>query len=158
MMLDNFEQKIVDGVEKFGWFGLSVAPRTDSDDPEEWFTYTIGLPKSHDWPELFCFGLGSQVAHGVLADAIAECEAKGLLPLPGLELTDTLNGFNAKLADASAIPDSYFGSAIWYARRAGTDVPPARLQIFWPDNAGKFPDDPDCSPEVRQMQTPVEIA
>ena len=119
-MLDEFEQRIVDCVDEHGWFGLSVAPRTDSDDPEELFTYTIGLPKSHGWPEIICFGLGSDVAHGVLADAIAECEAKALQPEAGLVLTDTLNGFDALLVDASRIPDPYFGSAIWYARLAGT--------------------------------------
>jgi hypothetical protein len=157
-MPDKFEQKIIDDVEEFGWFGLSVAPRTDSDDPEEWFTYTIGLPKSHGWPELICFGLGSQIAQCVLTDAIAECESKQVHPHAGLELTDTLNGYSARLVDASAIPDSYFGSAIWYAREAGTPVPPARLQLFWPDKAGNFPNDPNCSTEVRQMQTPSEVA
>ena len=155
-MLSEFEQKIVDCVEKFGWFGLSVSPRADSDDPEEWFTYTIGLPKSHDWPEIICFGLDNKTAHGVLSDAIAECEAKGIRPEPGLELTDTLDGHKAMLVDGSAIPDPYFGSATWYGRLAGNRAPPARLQLLWPDKAGKFPNDPDCSPEVRRMQTPCE--
>jgi hypothetical protein len=157
-MLDDFEQKIVDSVDKDGWFGLSVAPRVDSGDPEEWFTYTIGLPKSHGWPEIICFGLGSDVAYGVLADAIAECESKEIQPTAGLRLTDTLNGFDALLVDGSAIPDPYFGSAIWYARFAGTKVPPERLQLLWPDKAGKFPNDDGCSPEIRRMQTPVELA
>jgi hypothetical protein len=156
-MFSEAEQKIVDCVEKYGWFGLSVSPRTDSADPEEWFTYTIGLPKSHGWPEIICFGLAGGTAHGVLSDAIAECETKGLRPEAGLELTDTLNGFNALLVDASSIPDPYFGSATWYARLMGTPAPPPRLQLLWPDKAGKFPNDPDCSPEVRRMQTPCEV-
>lgn len=156
--MTEFEQKIVDCVDKYGWFGLSVSPRADSDDPEEWFTYTIGLPKSHNWPEIICFGLGGDIAHGVLSDAIAECETKNLEPRSGLRLTDTLNGFDAKLVDASAIPDHYFGTAIWYARLKGTEAPPSRLQLLWPDKAGKFPDDADCSPEVRHMQTPIEMS
>lgn len=157
-MLDRFEQKVVDCVEEYGWFGLSVAPRADSDDPEEWFTYTIGLPKSHGWPELICFGLPSDTAHGILTDAIAECEARAIRPSAGLELTDTLRDCSALFVDASAIPDEYFGSATWYARHVGTPAPPERLQLLWPDKAGRFRDDPDCSAEVRQMQTPVGAA
>jgi hypothetical protein len=157
-MLNESEQRIVDCVEEYGWFGLSVVPRTDSDDPQEWFTYTIGLPKSHGWPELICFGLSSDVSHGILTDAIAECEAKAIQPSAGLVLTDTLKGFDAMLVDGSAIPDEYFGSATWFARHVSTSAPPQRLQLLWPDKAGRLPDDPDCSAEVRRMQTPVGVA
>lgn len=155
-MLSQIEQKIVDCVEEYGWFGLSVSPAANGDDPEEWFTYTIGLPKSHGWPEIICFGLGGDVAHGLLADAIAECEARAVVPHAGLELTEVVNGYSALLIDGSSIPDHYFGSAIWYARRAGMQVPPARLQLLWPDKAGRFPNDPGCSDEVRELQIPVE--
>lgn len=156
MMLSPVEQRIVDCVEKCGWFGLSVSPEEDSDDPEEWFTYTVGLPKTHGWPEIICFGLDGDVAHGLLTDAIAELEAKAVSPAAGLELTEVARDRTVMLADASAIPEHYFGSAIWYARRAGTQVPPARLQLLWPDKEGRFPGDPDCSPAVREMQTPLE--
>jgi hypothetical protein len=157
-MLSKFEQKIVDCVERHGWFGLSVSPRADSDDPDERFTYTIGLPKSHGWPEIICFGLAGDAAHDLLSDAIAECEAKAASPGPGMELTKVINGYSALLADASTVADHYFGSAIWYARQVGTQAPPARLQLLWPDKAGKFPNDPACSEDVRRMQTPVEVA
>lgn len=154
-MLSRVEQRIVDCVEEYGWHALSVAPRADSDDPMEWFTYTIGLPKSHEWPELICFGLASDTSHGFMADAIAECEAKGICPSAGLVLTDTLKGYDALLVDGSAIPDEYFGHAIWYARHVGTPVPPERLQLLWPDDAGKFPNEPDCAAEIVTAQTPA---
>ena len=157
-MLSEFEQKIVDCVEKYGWFGLSVSPRTGGEDPEEWFTYTIGLPKTHGWPEIICFGLAGDTAHALLTDAIAECENKAISPSIGLELTKVAKGYKVMIGDASAIPEDYFGSATWYARRAGTQAPPDRVQLFWPDKAGRFPDDPACSPEVRRMQTPLEVA
>jgi hypothetical protein len=155
-MLSEFEQKIIDCVEEYGWFRLSVSPRADSDDPQEWFSYTIGLPKTYGWPEIICFGLDGETAHDLFADAIAECEEKGVSPSPGLELTEVIRGYSVLLADASAIPDHYFGSAIWFARQVGTQAPPRRVQLLWPDEAGKFPDDPACSAEVRGMQTPVE--
>jgi hypothetical protein len=152
--LNDFEKRIVDAVEKYGWFGLSVAPRTESDDPAEWFTYTIGLPKSHGWPELICFGMDSGVAHAVLGNAIAECEAKNIPPAPGLELADVLIGSNVLLVDGSEIPEEYFLSAAWYARHAELGNPPRLLQLFWPDDAGRFPDDRECAPEVRELQMP----
>ena len=154
--MDKLGQEIVDRIEEYGWYAMSVAPAADSDDPEEWFTYTIGLPRTLGWPEFVCFGLDSKIAYGLLDDAIAECRAKGHLPSDGLELTDVHNGFPARLIDGSGIPDSYFGFATWYAREMGTQAPPQRLQLMWPDKHGRFPDDPDCSPEVVRMQTPVE--
>jgi hypothetical protein len=157
-MPSEIEQRIIDCVEKYGWFGLSVSPRAGSEDPQEWFTYTIGLPNSHAWPEIICFGLAGDTAHGLLSDAIAECEKKAVSPYIGLELTEVIDGFKAAIVEASAIPDHYFGSATWYAREVGTQAPPPRVQLVWPDKTGRFPDDPACSPEVRRMQTPLEVS
>lgn len=154
--LDAFEQQIVDMIDQYGWFALSVAPRSDSDDPLEWFTYTIGLPKSRNWPEIICFGLEREVSYGILADAIAECDARNITPAPGLLLTQTLQDCNALLVDASAITNNYFGSATWYARHAKLPRPVPRLQLLWPDVAGKFPGDPACDPEIVACQTPME--
>lgn len=155
--LDDFEQRIVDDVDNYGWFGLSVAPRTDSDEPEEWFTYTIGLPKSHGWPEIIVFGLSKETSHSLLTDAIAECEARTEIPRAGLELREVIKGFPAKLVDGSRIADHYFGFASWYARYVGTASPPERVQLFWPDKNGIFPDDPSCNEEVRHSETPLEV-
>jgi hypothetical protein len=155
-MLDAFEQRIVDAVEEHGWFALSVAPRTNSDDPEEWFTYTIGLPKSRGWPELICFGLAAQTAHSILTDAIAECDAKKINPSAGLLLSNTLDGFDALLADGAKIPDHYFGTATWFADYAATKAPPDRLQLLWPDKNGRFPNDPECDEAIRDCQIPLE--
>jgi hypothetical protein len=156
-MLSKFEQKIVDDVEEYGWSGMSVAPRVDSDDAEEWFTYTIGLSRSYSWPEIVCFGVDAKAAHGILTDAIAECKERNIPPHPGMLLHKTLGGLDAMLVNGSAIPDPYLGSAIWYARYIGLDVPPEKLQLLWPDENGRFPGDPACDPEVRQLQTPRGI-
>jgi hypothetical protein len=155
-MMDKLDQEIVDRIEEYGWFAMSVAPAADSDDPEEWFTYTIGLPKTFGWPEFICFGLDKDTSYDLLGDAIEECRAKGHSPTDGLELTEVINGFPARLIDGSSIPNSYFGYASWYARETGTQSPPERLQLIWPDKQGLFPNEPGCAPEVVQMQTPVD--
>jgi hypothetical protein len=157
-MLSELDQKIVDNVEKHGWFGLSVSPAAESDHPPEWFTYTIGLQKNHGWPEIIVFGLDGTVAHGVLSTAIAECEAKAVRPTAGMDLTDTLEGSTARLVENPAIPFNYLGFANWYAAYAGMPDPPERLQLLWPDKNGFFPDDERCQAKVRQLQSPAETA
>lgn len=154
-MLSEPERRIVENVEEYGWSAMSVAPRVDSDDADEWFTYTIGLPNSRSWPELVCFGLDGTTAHGILTDAIAECVERKVAPQAGLLLHKTLGSFDAMLVDGAAIPDPYLGSAIWFARHSGMACPPRKLQLLWPDENGRFPFDPLCDPEVRQLQTPV---
>ena len=157
-MLQEAEQKIVDDVEEYGWSAMSVAPAVDSAEPEEWFTYTIGLQKTQGWPELICFGLDGSVAHGILIDAIAECQRKRISPAAGVLLTETLADSPARLRENSAIPFDYLGSANWYAKHAGMPEPPKCLQLIWPDQDGHFPDDPRCDPEVRRLQTPVGVS
>ena len=157
-MLNDAEQRIVAHVEKFGWSAMSVAPGVDSDEEDdEWFTYTIGLPNSRSWPELVCFGLDGKTAHGILTDAIAEMSERGVRPEAGLLLHKTLNGQDAMLVEGTAVPDPYLGSAIWFSRHSGFPCPPPKLQLVWPDEEGRFPSDPECDPEVRQLQTPLGL-
>ena len=107
---------------------------------------------------MICFGLDGSTAHGVLADAITECEAKGVRPTAGMELTETLANGSAKLVENPDIPFNYLGSANWFAAYSGMSDPPERLQLIWPDKNGYLPDDERCNPEVRRMQTPIEVA
>jgi Domain of unknown function (DUF4262) len=156
--LDKLEKNMVEKIKEHGWFAMSVAPAVDSDDPEEWFTYTIGLPHTFGWPELICFGLNKETAYALLSDAIDECKSKGQIPVEGMILTDVIEGWPAKLIGGGRIPDNYFGSARWFARYIGTEDPPERLQLLWPDKQGVFPDEPGCVEGVVLDQTPVETS
>lgn len=155
MVVTDFEQRIIDDVAKFGWHSLSVAPRENSDDPQEWWTYTVGLAVSRRWPELVIIGQPPGSAHGILDAAITECEARDMAPHPGLLLQDTLEGYGAILVDGSKIPSDYVNSANWFARHNGI-AEPERLQLLWPDREGNFPFDPNCDPGVRSLQEPIE--
>ena len=153
-----FEQNIIDKVESHGWFAISVAPAMDSDDPDEWFTYTIGLAKTYGWPEIIIFGLDGKTAHGVIADAIAECVDTERAPEPGLELTQTLKSRTALLTDASHLASVYFSSALWFAGYVKLPLPLKRVQLLWPDTNGRFPTDPECDAQVRKLQTPLNFS
>ena len=154
--LNAAEKNILSVVDKHGWMVMSVAPRTHSDDPEEWWSYTIGLTKTFQWPELICFGLGGKVAHPVLNDAVAELQRRNLRPSPGVVLADVLDSFDAKLIAPFPMSSDYLGSAIWFSRHFDLPIPPPVVQLVWPDKDGRFPDDPLCAEGVKHEQTPRE--
>lgn len=156
-MLNKIEQNIVDHVDRVGWSVMSVAPRADSNDPKEWFSYTIGLPKTFGWPELICFGLDSRLAHGLLNDAVTQLRDNNLTPSHGLLLSKVIKGGEVRFVDAGRIPLSYFNSARWFAEYSGAAGVLARLQMLWPDDHALFPDDPGCEAGVRSSQTPLEL-
>ena len=64
-MVNEAEQKIIDSVDRNGWCTVTYVPATESD-PEEWFSYTVGLTKAAGWPEIICFGLDEERAAGML--------------------------------------------------------------------------------------------
>jgi hypothetical protein len=49
----------------------------------------------------------------------------------------------------------FLGFAMAHARRH--DVPLRALQVLWPDNANRFPFDPDCDRDIRALQPPLEL-
>src|SRR5690348_6122244 len=114
-MATPFEQRIIRDVDEYGWFGLSVGPREDSDDAREWWTYTVGLPKTHGWPELIVFGLDASDGHSFIAAAIEECKNKNVPPHKGQLLFTDTPGYHAVVADGDGIPRSYLNSANWFA-------------------------------------------
>ena len=154
--MTDFDNWIVKTVEQVGWAVLSVGPRKDSDDPREWFSYTVGLTKTFGWPEMICFGLETETRKHMINDAVDECQSKGARPAPGLRLSKVLNGFDVLLVDGNYIPESYFGLAEWFARHWGA-TPVARLQLLWPDASGRFPNDDDCDEDIVTEQTPLEV-
>ncbi|MCW3798597.1 DUF4262 domain-containing protein [Sphingomonas sp. BN140010] len=154
MMNDPAEQNIIAHVRDHGWSIMKVAPATDSDDAEEWFAYTIGLPNTFGWPELICLGMDSDVVGPVLNNAVAELRDSKLTPTSGLQLHDVLNGSPVKLQANPQIPSNYLGYAKWFAGHSGRDMP-TWLQLLWPDKQGRFPGEAGCVTEVVQLQTPI---
>ena len=154
-MVNAAEQRILDDIARVGWHVTCVGPAADSDDPEEWFAYTVGLSKTFEWPELVCFGLDLQVMADLLNDAVAECRSRAITPSSGLLLQEVISGYPAKLEAPGPMAKEYVNSARWLAHREDKEL--SVLQLLWPDNAGKFPDEPGCSPEVVRMQTSLEV-
>jgi hypothetical protein len=153
-----FDKWVQETVERVGWAVLSVAPREGSDDPEEWFSYSIGLPKTFGWPELICFGLETETRNYIINDAVEECRKRSITPAPGVRLSAVIKDADVLLVEGSHIPETYLGSANWFARRSGAAAPVAYLQLLWPDIKGFFPGDDRCAPGVALEQAPLETA
>ena len=152
-MLDAAEQKLVDDVARHGWQVMRVSPATgEAQEPS--FAYTIGLQETFGWPELLCYGLNADVMTVLLNNATDELRERSELPSAGLVLHEIAEGFDCKLSPvASRHNVEHLGFAIWFARYRGEN--PAKvecLQLLWPDRHGRFPDQSDCSPEVRELQ------
>ena len=154
--MDQIERNIVDHVASIGWSVMQVAPSADGGDPQEWFAYTIGLPKSFGWPELVCFGLDVSDMQLMLNDAVEECRQRNLTPKAGIELVDVLEGYPVRLVNGDHIPSEYLGYALWFAQQSESGGSLDRLQLVWPDKSARFPADTDCDEDIKRLQTPLE--
>lgn len=157
MTQDELEQHIINGVANRGAYVVNVLPRPDGSDGDELFSYTVGLVKSLQWPEMICFGLGTNEMLEMLGLAIEECWEARIIPHHGMMLHKVLDGVPAKLARNDSIPDNYLRYADWFAEHEKLPKPD-RLQLMWPDRNGVFPDDERCLPDVRAAQTPFHAA
>ena len=58
--------KFLEIIDQFGWHVMSVAPRVDSQDKQEWFSYSTGLFREFGHPEIMLCGLDSTTAMAIL--------------------------------------------------------------------------------------------
>ncbi len=54
--LSQGDAKFLEIVDKYGWHVMTVAPRVDSQDKQEWFSYSTGLYMRFQQPEVIIFG------------------------------------------------------------------------------------------------------
>ena len=158
MTLDAQEARIIDIIDRVGWAVVNISPKK-GDQNRRW-SFTVGLPVTHGWPELICFGLQLDTMMKLLNNAVQELKRKGLSPTPNLELTEVIEGTPARLETFS--PDFYrehLGWALWFAHHRG--LKPENigcLQLLWPNKNGHFSSDARCDAEVRRIQTPINAS
>jgi hypothetical protein len=56
------DAKFLEIIDQYGWHVMSVAPRTDSQDKQESFSYSTGFFKRFRHPEIILCGLEADVA------------------------------------------------------------------------------------------------
>lgn len=156
-MLSELELQIADGVQKNGWFLVNYAPTSGSDDPDELFSYTVGLNKTAGWPEIIAVGLAPNVAFKLISDLIGACWEKGQRPESGMIANGLVKNMPVELVNFDHSESRYFHFADWHAQHSAVQKP-ARLQLLWPDRNGVLPNDPACDPDIRAMQRMTDAA
>jgi Domain of unknown function (DUF4262) len=128
--MDN-DTKIVENVKEYGWHIINVF----GDESHKQFSYTIGLFKSFNAPELFISGLDGNVASAVINN-IGDEIAKGFKIIPKVENNDFFTGYSCyfDFVDRSKY-DTYFSKAVWFYQ--GNDFPV--LQCVWPNKIHLYP-------------------
>lgn len=151
MNTDKVVAKMKSDVATFGWHCLSVLPREGQ--AGEKFTYTIGLKRSYDHPEIMVFGLHNQTSQGILHDCV-EMIRNGVRFLPDVEYADILGG-GYKVVFRTVRPEcisEYFGLATRFYENEEF----SGLVMFWPDKAHCFPWQEASSTAQREALTIVQ--
>ncbi len=138
------EQEVFDHVEKYGCHVVSVfgGENLQKEPP---FTYSIGLFKNFQLPEIIIIGLKTELAH-VLINNICYDYKKGKSLKLGAFNSDILDHFDCMVVevDKKFYPD-YFGWARWFYKN--DDFPVA--QIIYPTVKGVFPWEKDFPANVQ---------
>jgi len=146
---DNADAKFLEIIDKFGWHVMSVAPRVDTSDKQEWFSYSTGLYREFRHPEIIMCGLSSQTGSAIINE-IGGGIKSGKHYLLDCDYTDIF-AYDLKCRFRLMHPSQY-GQYVCFSQwfYEGDEFPV--WQCFWPDQAGRYPWEPECDPETKQLQ------
>ena len=122
------------------------------------WAYSIGLVERGQ-PELVMLGHTARTAHDGMSWVLDRFDMGLSVPVNAI---DPLDDFGLKLVD---VPFDWLWTdpgrmAMWFVHYDSgpfsTQAPDVR-QILWADNAGRFPDDPQCDPKVVAAQPVLSI-
>ncbi len=136
--LDKVDRGTLEKIDTFGWSVVMVGPvRTERIAP---FAYTIGLSRLGS-PELIIVGIDIPVAGRILTK-VATLVRNGTRIDQGLLPGILLGDYVLDMREMSALHhDAYLGRLPWFHEHFGTG-PLRVLQAVWPDDLGRYPDDP----------------
>ena len=138
------EKKLLDDIKKYGWAVLSIENSAYLPN----FSYTVGLWKNYNHPELICFGLTSKTLQTVL-NIGGEIVKSGKIIEVGKIYDDFFeNGSTSFLNVAQANIADYFGYAQWFNDYKEFEA----LQLIWTDRDDRFPWDSEYSEEFTWKQ------
>jgi hypothetical protein len=147
--LSKGDAKFLEIIDQYGWHVMSVAPRVDSDDEQEWFSYSTGLFAAFRQPEIILFGLDDDTAPRIINEIANAMKADRRFEL-GMDYRDIFAD-DVKCTFRAVHPShypEYLGWSKWFYE--GLDFPV--WQCFWPDKRGQYPWEESCSPGVVELQ------
>lgn len=142
--------RVDDDIDRLGWSAIGVFAAVD--DPEGMlenpFTYTIGLLKTYEHPELIVYGLPPEQAHSILASAIEQIK-EGVHFSTGRRYSKVLGGgFEVEFRKVDPTGRPLNVARNYYE----ADV--EALQLVWPDKEGRFPGEAGVDPTFANCQEP----
>ena len=142
--LTSSDKKLLDNVENYGWHVLKIM----EDEKGPGFTYSIGLYKNFNHPEIIMIGLNLDLAH-TLINNIGEDIRAGKEFKSGEFYTDILDGFNCLMVEVDKdYYDEYFGYGKWFYKNSDFPV----LQCIYPTVKGVFPWEKEWPENIKDLQ------
>jgi len=136
-------------VDEYGWHVMSVAPRVDSEEKQEWFSYSTGLYLRFQHPEILLCGLDSDTATHIINE-IGNAVKEGRRFALDTDYTDIFAN-NIKCCFRVLHPsqyDEYVCFSQWFYESDEFPV----WQCFWPDKKGNYPWERACHQSVAELQ------
>lgn len=149
--MDPKELDIAASVSRYGWTAVGV------DEFEPNYVYSVGLTYSAEHPEIVIVGLTGEgyPLLQLMVKMIAEGES---FAAPGIYR----NILGEVPFAVRPVHPSHVESALAYAQAhcawRGDANRLAAIQVFWPDDAGRYPFDLDCDPAVCERQPRLDLA
>lgn len=143
------DAKFLEIVDKFGWHVMNVAPRVDSDEAKEWFSYSTGFFMRFQHPEVLLCGLDADVSTQIINSIGDELKSGRRFELDadyGDIFGDDVK-CRFRVVHSSQYAE-YVGWSIWFYD--GEHFP--LWQCFWPDKSGNYPWDETCNRSVAELQ------
>ncbi len=145
-MITKSEQQILDNIEAFGSSIIHVPESMSGSVVEPGFSYSIGLFKNYQLPEILIIGLDQDLRH-TLIDNISIDYQDGIGLNVGAFNADIVEHFNCLVvAVEQKHYSNYLGWARWFYK--GDEFP--AIQVIYPDLFGLFPWDKDFSRFIKQ--------
>jgi hypothetical protein len=140
------EQTVLHNIETYGFTIMHVRESRNSNSIDPGFSYSIGLYKTFQLPEILIVGLDQELRH-TLIDNISIDYQEGLPLKVGDMNADIVENFNCLVVDVDLVhyPD-YLSWARWFYK--GDDFP--AVQVIYPDLLGLFPWHKDFSRSIQQ--------
>lgn len=141
---------IAASVAQYGWTAVGVQEHQPP------FVYSVGLIYSADHPEIVIAGLPDDGC--ALLKYLVKLLVEGRsFAKPGV-YDDALEGVRLAVRPVHPTQHAEFlGYAISYCHRQRDFGRLAAVQVFWPDDAGRFPFDDDCDPAVCERQPRLDL-
>jgi len=136
-------------IDKYGWHVMSVAPRTDSADKQEWFSYSTGLFRAFSRPEIIVFGLDANTGRAIVNEIGNAMQGGRTFELDADYIDIFADDLKCRFRAVHLCQyGEYVGWSQWFYE--GNDFPV--WQCFWPDKEGNYPWEAGCNTEVSRLQ------